>query len=211
MCVDLQFQLLDIDCRYQEDAMARMKGFSSEIRRQRDMDKSIGEFILLDQTRVDLDATITILGCTLWSHIPSAASEEVECRIKDFKRIRQWTVKTHNAAHMGDATWLDRECAKIRVEEPDRRILVLTHYAPATSGTSSPWHGNQSSNIRTAFATDMSSWTCWGPPVKVWAFGHTHFCCDFLRNGVRILSNQRGYEGIEAQHGSFRDDFVLYI
>ena len=207
----IPFQLLDIDCCYQEDAMAKMKGFAGEIMQQRDTDKSIGEFILLDRTRVDLDATVTILGCTLWSHIPSAASEEVERRINDFKRIRQWTVKTHNAAHMADATWLDRECAKIRAEEPDRRIIVLTHYAPAISGTSSPRHGNQSSNIRTAFATDMSSWTCWGPPVKVWAFGHTHFCCDFTRNGVRVLSNQRGYEGIEAECGSFRDDFLLYM
>ena len=146
---------------------------------------------MLDQTRVDLDATITILGCTLWSHI------------NVFKRIRQWTFKTHNAAHMADVTQLDGECEKIRSEEPDHRIIVLTHYAPAISGTSSPRHGNQSSNIRTAFAADMSSRTCWGPPVKVWSFGHddAHFCCDFVRNGVRVLSHQRGYEGIETRLG----------
>jgi len=116
-----------------------------------------------------------------------------------------------NSAHRADATWLDEECAKIRTEEPDRRIIVLTHYAPAMSGTSAPRHENQSANIRTAFATDMSSRSCWEPPVKVWAFGHTHFCCDFMMNNVRILSNQRGYEGIETRNSSFRDDFVLYI
>jgi len=188
-----------------------MKLFTDEIKKERDSGNSLGEFILLDQTRVDLDANITILGCTLWSHIPGAASEEVGLRLNDFRRIRRWTIETHNAAHMADATWLDRECAKIRAEEPDRRIAVLTHHAPAMSGTSAPHHEKEPSNIRTAFATDMTSRSCWVPPVKVWAFGHTHFCCDFVKNGVRILSNQRGYEGIETQYTSFRDDFVLCI
>ena len=42
--------------------------------------------------------------------------------------------------------------------------------------------------------TDMSGRSCWGPPGP-----------------LRILGNQRGYEGIETQYSSFRDDFVLYI
>lgn len=29
--------------------------------------------------------------------------------------------------------------------------------------------------------------------VKVWAFGHTHYSTDIVRNGIRIISNQRGY------------------
>ena len=152
-----------------------MKLFANEIKRQRDSDKSLGEFVLLDQTRVDLDATITVLGCTLWSHISSTASEEVALRLNDFTRIRQWTVETYNAAHIADANWLDEQCAKIRTEEPDRRIIILTHHAPAMSGTSAPRHENQPTAINTAFATDMSTRSCWGPPLKAWAFGHTHY------------------------------------
>ena len=210
-CVEFPSFHLLLLMNYQEDTKARMKLFTDAIKKERDSGSSLGEFTLLDQTRVDLDANTTILGCTLWSHIPSAASEEVGLRLNDFRQIRQWTVETYNAAHLADATWLDEECAKIRAEEPDRRIAVLTHHAPAMAGTSAPRYENEPSNIRTAFATDMSSRSCWGPPVKTWAFGHTHFCCDFVRNGVRILSNQRGYEGIETRYSSFRDDFVLYI
>lgn len=30
--------------------------------------------------------------------------------------------------------------------------------------------------------------------VKVWAFGHTHWNCDFVEEGgKRVLTNQRGY------------------
>jgi hypothetical protein len=34
----------------------------------------------------------------------------------------------------------------------------------------------------------------------MWAFGHTHWECDFERVRVRVLSNQRGY-------GEGRDDY----
>src|SRR5258705_4534737 len=133
----------------------RMKLFADEIKDQRNLENALGEFILLDQTRVDLDASTTVLGCTLWSHIPITASEEVGLRLNDFRQLSQWTVETYNSAHSADATWLDEECAKIRTEEPDRRIIVLTHHAPAMLGTSAPRYENQPTNIKTAFATDM--------------------------------------------------------
>jgi hypothetical protein len=189
-----------------------MNLFVEQTQKQRDLDSPQGEFILLDQTRYDLNADITILGCTLWSHIPPAASEEVGRRLNDFRRIHQWSVERHNAAHASDVAWLDSECAKIRAAEPGRRVVVLTHHAPAVSGTSAPQHeGSTSSSLRTAFATDMSGRPCWGPPVKLWGFGHTHFCCDFMSRGVRIVSNQRGYEGFEAPRSLFKDDLVLFV
>jgi hypothetical protein len=89
---------------------------------------------------------------------------------------------------------------------------VLTHYPPAVSGTSAPQHeGSTSSSLRAAFATDMSSRPFWGPPVELWGFGHTHYCCDFMSRGVRVVSNQRGYEGVETPHSLFRDDLVMCV
>ena len=40
----------------------------------------------------------------------------------------------------------------------------------------------------------MTEKPTWGEPVVAWAFGHTHWNCDFEEKGVRIVSNQRGYE-----------------
>jgi hypothetical protein len=43
-----------------------------------------------------------------------------------------------------------------------------------------------------AFATEILSPDRW-QSVKLWIYGHTHFSNDFDKNGVRVVSNQRGY------------------
>jgi hypothetical protein len=171
--------------------------------------KSQGQFIFLDCTRYDLSDHITILGCTLWSHIPPTASEMVGRYLNDFRKIHQWSVEEHNLAHFAHAQWLDRECAKIKSEEPKRQIVIFTHYAPTIQGTIAPKHVN--SIINSGFATDMTTRPCWGHPVSHWVFGHTHFNCDFMQNSVRVLSNQRGYEGSEASHSQFLEHLVLHL
>jgi len=191
------------------EAKVRVTLFADQMQKQRSSDHTQGEFIFLDQTRYDLTDDVTILGCTLWSHIPQTASEIVGRSLKDFKTIHQWSIESHNSAHTADAAWLDRECAKIRAEEPGRRIVIFTHHAPAVYGTSPPEH--QNSPISSGFATDMTVRSCWGYPVSLWAFGHTHFSCDFVRDNVRIVSNQRGYEGKEDFRSRFSEDFVLYL
>lgn len=42
-----------------------------------------------------------------------------------------------------------------------------------------------------AFGTDLLSekWK----RVKVWVFGRTHYSTEFRENGMRVMSNQRGY------------------
>lgn len=43
------------------------------------------------------------------------------------------------------------------------------------------------------FATDLSKEVCWNTEeVKLWAFEHTHWCCDVVHDGIRVYSNQRG-------------------
>jgi len=32
-----------------------------------------------------------------------------------------------------------------------------------------------------------------GPPVKVWCYGHTHWFKDFTVKGTRVVSNPKGY------------------
>jgi uncharacterized protein (DUF779 family) len=49
---------------------------------------------------------------------------------------------------------------------------------------------------------DLSAQPCWiTPAVKLWAFGHTHFNCDFVdgRSGKRVLTNQRGYARSQSE------------
>jgi hypothetical protein len=46
--------------------------------------------------------------------------------------------------------------------------------------------------MNSAFATESTGTSCWAPSVKEWAFGHSHYNCDFVRDGVQVVSNQRG-------------------
>ncbi|KAI1174059.1 Ser/Thr protein phosphatase superfamily [Nemania sp. FL0916] len=90
-------------------------------------------------------------------------------------------------------------------------VVVLTHFSPTRDvRASDPQH--RASRITSAFATDLRDATCWrSPAVKLWAFGHTHYNCDFVDDdtGMRVVANQRGYYGSQVQ--PFADKVVEIV
>lgn len=156
-----------------------------------------GRLVLLHRRRYDVPGTrVSILGCTLWSFIPSEAREIVQSKIQDFKKIGGWTVDEHNTAHNSDLAWLRSEVQALHQENERlpkkidaRSIMVVTHHAPSLQRTSSPQHAQNPWSV--AFGTDLLS-EKWDS-VKLWIFGHTHYTTEFKENGVRVVSNQRGY------------------
>lgn len=156
-----------------------------------------GRLILLHKRRYDIPGTnITILGCTLWSHVPETSRDIVHYKIQDFQKIEDWTIDTHNAAHEADLSWLRNEVRSIQnnhstntTKAPKRSILIATHYAPSMHRTSSPQHAGNPWGA--AFGTDLLEQPWNG--VRTWVFGHTHYSTEFKKNGIRIVSNQRGY------------------
>ena len=148
-----------------------------------------GKLSFLQQTRIDLsDAAITVLGCTLWSHIPDKAKEIVGARVNDFRMIKNWTVDRHNDAHKSDLAWIRAELDNI---DPGRSVLVVTHHAPSVLETFRPEH--LKNPWASAFATNiLSSKKTWGS-VKHWVYGHTHYSTQFEKRGIHVVSNQRGY------------------
>jgi len=70
--------------------------------------------------------------------------------------------------------------------------VVFTHHAPTLLGTGDPKYVGGPTN--SAFATELTEEPGWtSGNVVLWAFGDTHWSCDFEREGVRVYSNQRGY------------------
>jgi hypothetical protein len=178
-------------------ARNRLREFQLAIdnERTKDAEKSLGRFIFLERTRFDISPTVTILGCTLFSHIQPPQRDYVSFGLNDFYHITDWTVDDHNHEHAADVAWLNEQVHHLMTTEPERKIVVLTHYSPTIDQRSiSPAHTK--SNISSGFMTDLSSTGCWtAGNVKVWAFGHTHFNCDYVdeQTGKRVLANQRGY------------------
>jgi predicted phosphodiesterase len=158
--------------------------------------EKLGLFVLMDQTRYDISPELTILGCTLFSNILPGQEERVSLGFSDFRYIEDWTVEDHNRAFIADLAWLNARVKSIAEIEPERKIIILTHYSPTTSPeTINPAHSE--SRISSGFSTDLSGEGCWSSRrVKVWVFGHTHFNCDFVesRTGKRVVTNQRGHE-----------------
>jgi hypothetical protein len=108
-------------------------------------------------------------------------------------------VDTHNDAHKRDLEWLNAQVAELELEDADVKIVILTHWTPTQDPRSiEPRYFG--SPVTSAFSTDLSGEKCFkSDRVKVWAFGHTHYNCDFTverEDGaglLRLVTNQRGY------------------
>lgn len=170
-------------------------------------DPSLGDFVLLDRSvfRLPNSNNTIILGCSLFSHVPPESEMAVSMGLNDFYQIDGWDVAAHNERHKRDVAWLNEQVAGL--EGADARIAIFSHWSPSRDARAAdPRHAG--SRISPGFSTDLSGERCFGSGnVKVWAFGHTHYNCDFEveRGGeagrLRIVANQRGY--YFAQSGGF--------
>jgi hypothetical protein len=180
-----------------DSVITKLRDFQEQNRRQRTEDPSLGEYILLNQNEYHLlEHKITILGCTLFSHVPEVSLEDVSFGLNDFFSIDAWTVEDHVSAHARDLTWLNSRVSALAQERPSDKIVIFTHHSPTIDPrTVNPrTAGNK---IASGFATDLHGETCWvGENVVLWAYGHTHYNFQHWRDeatGTVVYSNQRGY------------------
>ncbi|EFI28188.1 hypothetical protein CC1G_14215 [Coprinopsis cinerea okayama7 len=168
-----------------------LEGFASKSVEAREVDKSRGEFIFLNRRRYDIAPDVTILGCTLWAALDQDKLDILSWAVNDFARITNFKPTDYIQAHEADVSWLKGSVETIREEDPAKKVVVFTHHAPTVQGTGNPKYDG--GILSSAFATELTTTSWWGPPIVLWAFGHTHWCCNFEKNGVKIFSNQRGY------------------
>lgn len=188
-----------------EQSRTTLQTFQKETETKYENGLSWGKFIFLDQIRFDISPAVTILGCTLNSRILPDQQAYISHGLNDFYQIKDWTVRKHNEAFDSDLAWLNDQISRISREEPERQIIVFTHHGP-TMDERVVDPGVTGSDLSSAFLTDLRGEECWkNGHVKVWAFGHTHFNCDFVDVGeegreLRVLTNQRGYY-FKQSHG----------
>jgi hypothetical protein len=179
----------------------RVREFSENIRCRRAHERGLGTFVFLDQTRYDVSDNITVLGCTLYSQVSPSQTETVSFGVNDFYYIKDWTVEAHCAAHEADRSWLNDQVSQITISNPHQKIIIFTHHSPTlVPKATDPAHVN--SPISSGFSTDLSGDACWEKQqVRLWAFGHTHYNCDYTeqRTGKRVMANQRGYYFAQAR------------
>ncbi|KAL1868845.1 hypothetical protein VTK73DRAFT_3488 [Phialemonium thermophilum] len=159
--------------------------------------QELGDFVLLDRVSFRLPGCNTvILGCSLFSMVPPESRTSVSLGLNDFFHIGDWDVDAHNEAHQRDLAWLNSEVETL--ERADANIVIFSHWSPSKDIRAID-PVRVGSPITSAFSTDLSQEVCFrSDRVKVWAFGHTHYNCDFVvdRDGarpLRLYSNQQGY------------------
>lgn len=184
-----------------QDAVSRMEAFEESIASRGALEQedhiTLGRFVFLNRRRFDLSPKVTILGCTLFSHVSDEQRSTVSLFVSDFSNIADWSVDKHNAAHRADLAWLNAEVEAIARDDSHRSVVVLTHYSPTNAQEANdPDHVEDARCVQSAFVTDLQEQPCWmSPVVKVWAFGHTHYNCEFVdrKTGKLVVANQRGY------------------
>ncbi|KAL4795147.1 hypothetical protein BDV19DRAFT_389548 [Aspergillus venezuelensis] len=178
-----------------DEARSRIKRFSEDVAKSTHDGKPLGKLVFLNQTRYDISDTETILGCTLFSRVTEDQKDYVSFGLNDFYRIDGWSVEDHNEAHRSGLEWLNRQVESISHLEPGRKIMIFTHHSPVTHENAvDPKHAT--SNKSSSFMSDLSGEECWkSKSVRLWAFGHTHFNCDYKDelSGNRVVTNQRSY------------------
>jgi len=173
-------------------------------------------------------AGVRVAGTALWSAVPegqTAAGAEalgrdprrtVEMCMNDYRCIfveegrggrRPAEVGDTNRWHRAAVEFLEREARAATAERAN--LLVLTHHTPSLRGTSHPKHDG--SFLNSAFSTDLEP-MMQDPAlaaIHTWCFGHTHYNSDQVVFGVRLLSNQMGYNHEPAP--GYRRDLVVEV
>lgn len=139
---------------------------------------------------------LLILGCSLWTDFRAmgpmarseamavAAREMMDYRLirRDRRRIR--LSPTDSAQRCQDSrAWLEHQIAA--AVSP---VLVVTHHSPTLRTV----HPDYALDLGTAaFNNDCDDLV--RSPVVAWIHGHTHHSGEAVVNGIRVVSNQRGY------------------
>ncbi|CZT17424.1 uncharacterized protein RCC_03258 [Ramularia collo-cygni] len=149
-----------------------------------------GKLQFLNRSRIDLPGSLTtILGCTLHSHIAAGYTKLTN----DFARIKEWSVKSHNVEHETDLAWLKHSLLNLKQEDPQRRAIIITHYAPLFDRVSHPKNENNAvSQCFSSNALDSIQRAGLVPSLSSthWIFGHTHWNVRLKRGNFVVLSNQ---------------------
>lgn len=171
-----------------------------------------GRLEVLYETMSEVPGTnVVLLGATLWSKIPDQDVAAVLKKMSEFDEtsgvLGGWSVEKHNAEHKRDLRWLRQEVANATkpAAGPDgklasgpqtgneaKQIVIVTSFAPDLREALDPWQVD--APWSSAYGTDMLNAIEW-KGVKTWICGTTGRTCEFKKNGITVICNQRGREG----------------
>lgn len=124
------------------------------------------------------------IGSTLWSEIDKAMYKTIQRMMSDYSEIyvddiRRYTPEDMSVIHKKSVKFIQSSIKKIK---PDEIGVLLTHHKPIK---------DCEDRFSMAYESDLAHII--KPPLKLAAHGHTHKKYDKIINGVRVISNPKGY------------------
>ena len=156
------------------------------------------------------------IGSTLWTYIPPKDQRAIQSRMNDYSMIwyeneppknaaeklkwkpfRHYTAHDMVRIHQRSVRYIMRE---LKNSKPSDRIILLTHHKPVITDTRSTIYDQ-------AYHTDLTKNIIKRPMILA-AHGHTHQHMDAVVNGVRIVSNPKGYP---SEHTIYVTGFAVEV
>ncbi|KAK3639753.1 hypothetical protein LTR56_012330 [Elasticomyces elasticus] len=158
-----------------------------------------GKLQFLNRGRADIPGSdVTVLGCTLHSHI----SPDYTALTNDFERIKNWSVKAHNEEHAKDLQWLKASLKDIVKNEPQRKVVVVTHYAPLFQSVAHPMNENNAlAQCFSSSALEDVRREVNMPSASYWIFGHTHRNAQ-LKCPIELVAEEDTVPPVQSQGNS---------
>lgn len=185
---------------------------------------------LLEDEWVRLNDDVVLYGMTMWTNFNDRDIESMnyaQRRMNDYKYIYKPTchiniriaIKPIDTVYKHDDSMARIKDPKIGfdsmrcfgpVNDPPTKIIMVTHHSPLLTKDQNPRDDvllNPAYIAQDAVALmdehDIDH------QIVVWCHGHTHEFRDELYNNTRILSNARGYEGLEVVNG-FKPEGLIF-
>ena len=158
---------------------------NSKIQKICEKEKNI--FFLNNSSKV-ID-NIRIIGTTLWSYIPPKHYNALLNYIGDYKNIDRFVISESNKLHSLATQYISSEIQKAK--NNNQQVVILTHHAPIMNSAAPKYIGKISQH---GYATPLEFLFENEECVKLWAFGHTHWCVNTTIGTTRVVSNCTGYE-----------------
>jgi predicted MPP superfamily phosphohydrolase len=146
--------------------------------------------------------TYLIAGSVLWSWIPDEAKSAIENSMNDYSYIYVEDAKTRKirgikaadvcAMHLRNVKYLRMQMTRAKKE--NARLVILTHHKPYLS---------PSYNVKSfdpAYESDLAQFI--KSPVVAWCYGHTHVKDERVINGVKVVSNPKGYPRQQTKYNA---------